>query len=446
MLRRRSHIRTLSDITCVSGSISMSYRSLFLVVVIATAAASASAVSSTSSSMETTGIFALAAETSSNTIVNRDLLYRTSEGDFETVDATNGLKATGAGADDQCGSLTDRTEVTIKDPKTKEEVEVCDWVAEKKRKSRCRKKLKVKKSDENGVKKTIRINAWEYCACTCRDVDPPTPKVNDVSTPTPKPTTKKPTPKPTTKKPTAKPTTKPPTKSPTSSPVEGLFQKSTDEVQCPRVSGGPIDEINGSICDARDGYEEGHNCGYLYVWGGCTYDELTCQPKRECSCTDDSWTCRINSLYGNGQYFPCENDNVPPESGQPCELSDPKPEPPKACPEVSDWSALSGEVCDDRTGYRKGDVCEFDHVWTDCTYRSLSCRPSEACTCNGDIWVCIIYDHIGTNLYAECENDPDDIPPQSGDVCAPGDPKPEPPSDGAAVAEEVIGLRHRRLQ
>jgi len=85
----------------------------------------------------------------------------------------------------------------------------------------------------------------------------------------------------------------------------------------------------------EDGYEQNRQCSYGWVWTGCTYDELKCEPKRTCTCAmayvakDEEWVCDLV------QYPSCEPDpgggrstsTVPPEKGKDCLPGDPIPKP-----------------------------------------------------------------------------------------------------------------------
>lgn len=85
----------------------------------------------------------------------------------------------------------------------------------------------------------------------------------------------------------------------------------------------------------EDGYEKDRQCSYGWVWTGCTYDELLCEPKSSCTCAmsfvaeNDEWICELI------MYDPCHADpgggrsssTVPPEKGKDCLPGDPIPKP-----------------------------------------------------------------------------------------------------------------------
>ena len=55
------------------------------------------------------------------------------------------------------------------------------------------------------------------------------------------------------------------------------------------------------------------------------------------------------------------------------------------------------------TGYPRGKICSYEHIWTGCTYENLRCTPISECTCGlfsrpaeasiPDDWFCVHYDY-----------------------------------------------------
>jgi hypothetical protein len=72
----------------------------------------------------------------------------------------------------------------------------------------------------------------------------------------------------------------------------------------------------------RDGYEKWRTCAYEFIWTGCTYDDLICEPKYECTCAPDfvsdgkEWKCMVIS------YEQCEEPTRP-QSGNPIPIGVP---------------------------------------------------------------------------------------------------------------------------
>lgn len=65
-------------------------------------------------------------------------------------------------------------------------------------------------------------------------------------------------------------------------------------------------ERGGPAC-MRDGYEKGRQCSYKFAWRGCTYEALTCEAAKVCTCAndlafpgDDMWSCNEIS------FLPCQ--------------------------------------------------------------------------------------------------------------------------------------------
>ena len=69
-------------------------------------------------------------------------------------------------------------------------------------------------------------------------------------------------------------------------------------------------------------YEENLQCGYNYVYKGCTWDEFACVPSVSCDCKQDTWEC--SGDFAN----PCmssDADGLMPQAlpwGKPCDPSD----------------------------------------------------------------------------------------------------------------------------
>ncbi len=164
---------------------------------------------------------------------------------------------------------------------------VCKWVAEKPEK-RCNKTI-IKRRKVNQKIKRIKINPKKYCGCTC-------PSSADV--------------------------------------VDAV------DVACPSVINDPINEVHKASCE---NYEKGKTCNYEWIWVGCTYAELKCQPITRCTCGNifsptqapaetptqaplpGDWICAMSVV----PYCPPSREEpVPPQRHQPCTENETPPLPP----------------------------------------------------------------------------------------------------------------------
>jgi len=159
-------------------------------------------------------------------------------------------------------------------------------------------------------------------------------------------------------------------------------------------------------------------------------------PWKKCGCTCAGYiednttptvkTCPMRLLFDTESgVLSTEQDNV---SRKPVEV---------------DSMLVNGQACVNK-GFEKGTRCDYDHMWTGCTYEALQCQAIKKCTCydacadpadpndptcaDRDEWSC------SSNAYPSCpsperpsDNNPNPVnlvPSVSGYPCQPGDPKP----------------------
>ena len=201
-----------------------------------------------------------------------------------------------AGEDVVC---VDSMKFNIKKRRTKVRMKLCDWAEEKKDK-RCKQSIKKKVMvvDDRGNRK--RVNKWikveDECGCVCAQ-------------------------------------------------HKAAIEETTGERYCPDITS--LSQIANKNCRI-DGHDEGKICSYGYLWTGCFYGELQCQPRFRCTCGDpfatggrkDKWQCVTADYEGVGQYSPCPQElnpldprdpvpddwlPLPDEAGRSCNKGDPTP-------------------------------------------------------------------------------------------------------------------------
>ena len=158
---------------------------------------------------------------------------------------------------------------------------ICDWVAEKPS-ARCNRTI-VKRRRANQESKRIKIDPKTYCGCTCL---------------------------------------------------------SSTDIACPSVIINPIHDFHQSSCG---GHQKGTACDYEWIWVGCTYAELRCQPITRCTCGNpfssteapaetptrapkpDDWICAMSIV----EYCPPSREEpIPPQLHHPCTENETPPLPP----------------------------------------------------------------------------------------------------------------------
>lgn len=199
------------------------------------------------------------------------------------------------------------------------------------------------------------------------------------------------------------------------------------------------------------------SCGYRYAYDGCSWADLQCVPSIVCSCFDigedgtGSWRCAIdmeNTFKICPDPEPVElmtrsseiiSERPPPvdSRGLPtgrCDPNEPLPALPEECP------AQKPESC---RGYPAGKTCDFNHMYTGCTWEELECMEVEQCMCQRDgSWMCRTrgaqrcgsFDAELGWVDAEL---PEGLP--WGRSCNPDEPLPKPPPIEVDVNDAVVG-------
>ena len=208
----------------------------------------------------------------------------------------------------------------------------------------------------------------------------------------------------------------------------------------------------------------GDICDYDHLYTGCTWEDLQCTPVISCECfSDETWQCLIaasvqcNDGIGGGGFggssmmFEFENEPVAEAAaavaatntstttipdglpwGDRCDPSDdlPQAQPDTIVP-VEVEGRLNGECpesgpnfgsCSDE--YVPNLICEYDYIYTGCSWDELSCGSVMSCECdqfNDGDWACRSFSMFPCNA----QTTPDDLP--WGQSCDPSSPLPEEP-------------------
>lgn len=206
--------------------------------------------------------------------------------------------------------------------------DICDWVAFKKTKKRCKQIIKQKgiRKMPNGKKKKIiiEVKPWRYCGCVCEDYQPEEDEGNGAEKICPAELVE--------------------SNEVRTVSIEqrrsSIVKKNQDvpvELDADRSSF--VTSVDSTDC-LREGYEKWRTCSYGMMWTGCTYEDLECNPKVECTCAPDfvsdgkEWKCKVLS------YEQCEEPprpafgepapiGIPPMVGESCMEGDMKPRPPQ---------------------------------------------------------------------------------------------------------------------
>jgi len=168
-------------------------------------------------------------------------------------------------------------------------------------------------------------------------------------------------------------------------------------------------------------------CNYSYIKTGCTIETQACQPIETCWCNVDNskWLCTITdyqfinheSCLGDDAPRPTlrptdnrdralaasvPNDSIPKDIGLECnpnaaaELestidadTEEAKEEDTACPSTV-LEAMESKKCTD-----KEQQCDYDYIYTGCTYDTLACGPMATCSCgspyfpgSSNAWFC----------------------------------------------------------
>uniref|UniRef100_A0A7S4AIY4 Uncharacterized protein n=1 Tax=Pseudo-nitzschia australis TaxID=44445 RepID=A0A7S4AIY4_9STRA len=208
------------------------------------------------------------------------------------------------------------------------------------------------------------------------------------------------------------------------------------EDNCPVLS-----PVSNSQCDVS---HNGLMCHYDHVYTGCTWDDLECNWTTMCECSAGTWYCLMKTITScematTGAFDPDGNRTaitIVPEglpNGEKCYPNEALPTsttnmtwpviivPPTTdgtgavegrlddeCPTSADY----GGKCVDT--YVDNLVCEYDHMYTGCTWEDLACTAILECTCNqfGDeLWACRSF------AMMQCESKPEGLP--FGQSCSP---------------------------
>merc|ERR1711907_47411 len=181
-------------------------------------------------------------------------------------------------------------------------------------------------------------------------------------------------------------------------------------------------------------------CNYDYVYMGCSWDELQCSATQFCQCSEDeTWACAMAS--------PPLCEELPKDLplGESCDPDEPLPTAP---PSNEGEDPVDGRVEDECppdlefgscAGYESGQVCEYGHMYTGCTWEDLACVPIQTCTCDefgdGD-WACLSFRRLAMLPCSET------LPGHPfGQGCDPSLPLPVPPeTSGIRPETERVGV------
>merc|ERR1712224_955576 len=178
------------------------------------------------------------------------------------------------------------------------------------------------------------------------------------------------------------------------------------------------------------GYLPDLRCKYNHIYTGCTWESLSCTPIMDCKCDQSgSWACMSRSMPL------CDNTPKGHPFGRTCNPNLPLPTAPPSsttlstrlsdeCPASAEFGSCAGYLPDLR--------CKYNHIYTGCTWESLSCTPIMDCKCDqSGSWACM------SRSMLPCDNTPEDHP--FGTTCNPNLPLPTaPPSPTLTVSTGVM--------
>jgi len=224
------------------------------------------------------------------------------------------------------------------------------------------------------------------------------------------------------------------------------------ETQAPEVPRGetgtcPIEspEPNQSCQDP------GERCSYGYTYTGCSWDDLKCIPTMTCSCFERAWMCTARLLAPCPEEDPelvvviastsaaeVEATSIPTKPAVPvtssvlptgnCDPNLPLPEQPST-PECPVDQPRFDESC---SGYPEGETCNYNFMYTGCTWDTLQCSWIASCSCDerSETWACQMKSLARCGVFdAEVgewvDNTPEGLP--WGESCDPDEEPPTPP-------------------
>jgi len=160
----------------------------------------------------------------------------------------------------------------------------------------------------------------------------------------------------------------------------------------PSSSECPIDapDFNGSC----EWYTGDNSCDYGHMYTGCSWDNLRCSWIQSCSCRSGTWACMMMAMAPCGDYT--DDGFIPsilPEGLPQGYSCNPDKELPIAPPSVEcpiDTPVSFQTSCE---GYPMGTSCEYDHLFTGCSWGDLGCSWTTRCSCDerGN-WACMSKD------------------------------------------------------
>jgi len=199
-------------------------------------------------------------------------------------------------------------------------------------------------------------------------------------------------------------------------------------------------DFNGSC----EWYTGDDSCNYGHIYTGCSWDNLRCTSIETCSCRSGTWKCAMMGMAPCGEYT--DDGFIPsilPE-GLPRGVSCvPDEELPTASPSVvcpNDTPLSFQTSCE---GYPAGTRCEFDHVYTGCSWEDLSCSRNKSCDCdeNSGTWACTEMSISRCGDYTEDSVFVESILPEGlprWDSCDPNEPLPSAPTPVQSVQCPIV--------
>jgi len=250
-----------------------------------------------------------------------------------------------------------------------------------------------------------------------------------------------------------------------------------------------------SMGTSCEGYEVGVECQYGHVYTGCSWDDLSCSWIHLCTCSPEGFfvcamtameTCEDEVVVFDGEEERAILVDTIPEGLPWGESCSPGAELPKAPVEVvggsssgnstdtedddgGDWEEEDDALIDDVdtvavdgnvtieeaktdtedvngrlsdecpanyefgscSGYVPDLRCDYNHMYTGCTWDTLRCTAIMQCTCGGlsrgGEWACMSFSLM------PCESTPEGHP--AFESCDPNDPLPTGPVEGGGTAE-----------
>lgn len=209
-------------------------------------------------------------------------------------------------------------------------------------------------------------------------------------------------------------------------------QDAAPATQCPLRAPRPFS-------DSCDGYEVGQTCNYGHVFTGCDWDELSCTWTKSCNCMPQGfWACAMASIAACPKVTEFDEDIgrdvvvSPPRDLPWGTLCDPDQDPPTGPPPPTDDTTVDGRPSDECpekdelttcAGYEDQLTCNYDYMYTGCTWDELNCTPLMKCRCDQSFtseggWACL------SRYIAPCQSKPEGHP--FGQYCDPTAPLPLP--------------------